>query len=503
MAELALDALESKGLIRLATVEPELEYLFRHALVQDAAYGSLLKQERRQLHGVVGDALEQLYPDRRGELAAILARHFEQAGETDRAIEYLVEAARYAYDRYALTESYDLYGRALALLPESGTEVDRRRLEISLGRVKAGFSFISADEQIDQLEPLVDQARQLGDARLEADVLLHLALTRQYRGERPGGSGELQRTLERVSEIARELNDPLIDALPKSLVGLFQVFSGDIQEGVATLRQVAPVLEQKRDFVGSSFALVALAIGLARLGEFDAATDAARRASDVADKGDIIAKLDSMIGESVVRSLRGELDEAEALGRQCTQLAMDVGSTACLVSSSFFLGDTYMREGRFGDARIVFEQTSQIADITNEHMFRPSIAAYLRSTAASLGEFAPMARSWGEAIAEARLIGDSWAEANIIWKRAETEAKKEGADVDQIWADFADAAGRFETMGARPYLARVLRGWGEALLARELHEAGLDKLRRSAALFEEMGIVRERDEVRTALGDAA
>ena len=48
-ADLQLDTLEAKGLIRLATIDPELEYLFRHALVQDAAYESLLKQERRSI----------------------------------------------------------------------------------------------------------------------------------------------------------------------------------------------------------------------------------------------------------------------------------------------------------------------------------------------------------------------------------------------------------------------------------------------------------------------
>ncbi len=52
-----LSALEASGLIRLAQVEPEIEYLFRHALVQDAAYASLLKADRRILHRTVGEAL--------------------------------------------------------------------------------------------------------------------------------------------------------------------------------------------------------------------------------------------------------------------------------------------------------------------------------------------------------------------------------------------------------------------------------------------------------------
>src|SRR5215468_5191179 len=93
-----LDTLEAKGLIRLATLQPELEYLFRHALVQDAAYESLLKQERRELHHSVAEALEELYPDRKGELASMLALHYEQAGDNAKALPYLIEAASFAFD---------------------------------------------------------------------------------------------------------------------------------------------------------------------------------------------------------------------------------------------------------------------------------------------------------------------------------------------------------------------------------------------------------------------
>src|SRR5687768_4491220 len=158
MADLQLDALEAKGLIRLAQFQPELEYLFRHALVQDTAYESLLKQERRMLHRLVGDALEQLYPDRHSELAAVLARHFENAGEPEKAIEYLAEAARFAYERNAIVEAYELYTRAEQLLPAPSADEDpsvrRRRVEIGLGRGQSSFSFSSEREVLAMLDPL-------------------------------------------------------------------------------------------------------------------------------------------------------------------------------------------------------------------------------------------------------------------------------------------------------------------------------------------------------------
>lgn len=69
---------EAQGLIRPAQLHPELEYLFRHNLVQAASYESLLRHDRRRLHHVIGEKLEATYPDRCEELAASLAYHFDQ-----------------------------------------------------------------------------------------------------------------------------------------------------------------------------------------------------------------------------------------------------------------------------------------------------------------------------------------------------------------------------------------------------------------------------------------
>ena len=112
-----IETLEAKGLVRLATVQPEIEYLFRHWLVQDAAYGSLLKQERRDLHARVGEVLEDLYPERRAELAAVLAMHFEAAGETEKAIDYHLAAGNYGIQRNAFAEAFSAFDRAAAILP--------------------------------------------------------------------------------------------------------------------------------------------------------------------------------------------------------------------------------------------------------------------------------------------------------------------------------------------------------------------------------------------------
>jgi tetratricopeptide (TPR) repeat protein len=470
MAELQLDALESKGLIRLAAIDPELEYLFRHALVQDAAYESLLKQERRALHRQVGEALE---------------------------------AARFANDRNAVSEAHALYGRAWELLPpatdDDPPELRRTRLEVGFGRIRSGFSFLAWEEQLEQLAPIIDEAERLGDLRLIADVRMHDALLRMYHGERPKASAALEANFARVAEIARELDDPVISALPRSVVGLFQVFTGDLREGVAALEEAAPLLEQKHDFVGSSFALMALGMGLARLGRFDEAERASERSVAVAEAGDVIARIDALIGRSAIETIRGDFEAAAPLAQECSRLAEESGAAACVVTSAYFAGDALLQQKRFGDARIEFERSLTVSDLTNDQMFRPVVTASMHSVTASLGQPQLVGRSFDETLAQTRRNHDKWAETNVLWKRADTESNKADGDRDQMNSDYASAVDGFREMGARPFEARALRDWGNALRAMGRIDESNEKLRAALPLLDELGITREADEVRSAL----
>jgi serine phosphatase RsbU (regulator of sigma subunit)/tetratricopeptide (TPR) repeat protein len=109
-----LNTLESAGLVRLAQFEPELEYLFRHALVQEAAYATLLSDDRRRLHQAVGLAVERLYASHLDEQAATLAHHFELAGDPVRARNYYGRAGKNALSSFANQEAAQHLQKALS-----------------------------------------------------------------------------------------------------------------------------------------------------------------------------------------------------------------------------------------------------------------------------------------------------------------------------------------------------------------------------------------------------
>ncbi len=115
-----LQTLEISGLIHLASASPELEYIFRHALLQEAVYNSLLKNDQKALHLAVGEVLEGLYTGRIEQIAAHLAYHFSNAEDLQRAVKYYQLAGDIAMQGYATPEALELYTRAVELAEKSG-----------------------------------------------------------------------------------------------------------------------------------------------------------------------------------------------------------------------------------------------------------------------------------------------------------------------------------------------------------------------------------------------
>ena len=105
--------LQRTQMIQVAARLPELEYIFRHALTQEAAYSTILLRQRRVFHGQVGESLESLFPDQREELAGSLARHFYLARDYPRALRYYTLAGDAAFRQFATAEAIDHYGKAI------------------------------------------------------------------------------------------------------------------------------------------------------------------------------------------------------------------------------------------------------------------------------------------------------------------------------------------------------------------------------------------------------
>jgi tetratricopeptide (TPR) repeat protein len=310
----------------------------------------------------------------------------------------------------------------------------------------------------------------------------------------------VRRSLDRIAKVGEELGDPSIRALPLALLGINGVFAGgSVRAGVESLEAALPDLEKGADTIATAFARGALAMGYASLGEFDKAEAAATRAREVAEKGDLIAQLDALIAEAMVRSQKGELDRAVPLARECVDRAEDTGASGCVVASSWILGDAFHRQGRYGEAREILKRGSDISLVVDRRVWRPTLQAWLGSSIAALGELAE--DEWEDVLATTRSIGNRVGEAGILSKRAETLAAR--GDIEAASADYAAGVAIAEELGLRPAAARALRSWGDALRAAGRPAEAEPVLRRAQAAFEDLGLHAEAGAVAAllAVGD--
>jgi ABC-type oligopeptide transport system substrate-binding subunit/class 3 adenylate cyclase len=155
-----LAQLQRVDLVREKTRLPELEYMFKHSLTQEAAYNSLLLERRREFHRQVGEALERLFMERKEQYLGLLAHHFESAGEHAKAVGYLIQAG----DRARLTDEHSeaigYYQRALRLLEDLQDDARAAQVWLKLGLIyHANFQFKEAHQANEKAFALQQKAK--------------------------------------------------------------------------------------------------------------------------------------------------------------------------------------------------------------------------------------------------------------------------------------------------------------------------------------------------------
>ena len=111
-----LVTLERLDLISAKSIEPTLEYIFKHALTQEIVYNGLVKSERKVIHEKIGNVIEILFRDRLPEFYEILAYHFVRGQSVTKAVDYLVKSGEKSLSRYAVDEAHQYFRNAYDIL---------------------------------------------------------------------------------------------------------------------------------------------------------------------------------------------------------------------------------------------------------------------------------------------------------------------------------------------------------------------------------------------------
>ena len=166
----ALDRLIAAGLLFRQGVPPYATYLFKHALVQDAAYGTLLREPRRALHARIADALEGQFAEIAERQPELLARHCSEAGLIEKAASLWGKAGQRSLARSALVEATEQLTRALgqiATLPAT-TALRREQIALQVALITPlmhikGHAATETKAAADRARLLIEQAEALGE----------------------------------------------------------------------------------------------------------------------------------------------------------------------------------------------------------------------------------------------------------------------------------------------------------------------------------------------------
>jgi len=273
-----------RELCRLEFVDERVDtegtvYVFRHALTQETAYGSLLERHRRSYHGAVGQALEASYDGHAHEVAELLALHFGRSDAAEKSIDYAILAAEKSQRRWANSEALAYFNDALQrldLLPD--VEPNRlRRIDAVIKQAEVKFALGRHAEHIealDQIAPLVDQA---DDPRRRATW----HYWRGFLGILTGGQPDV--AIYHCNVAARLATDTGLQetkAFAESCLTQVYLFTGRLREAIETGERALTSCEALGNLWWACRTIWQLQPTAMALGEWDRSLEYCRRALD-------------------------------------------------------------------------------------------------------------------------------------------------------------------------------------------------------------------------------
>ena len=416
----ALDRLIQSGLLFRQGVPPHASYLFKHALVQDAAYGTLLRGPRRALHARIAETLESQFPETAENQPELLARHCTEAGLIEKAAALWGKAGQRSLERSALFEAVAQFTRALdqiATLP--GTPALRREqinLQVALITPLLHIKGQAAPETkaaVEQAHLLIEQAEALGEPP-EDPLLLFVVLYGIWVASAGAFNGDAVRELAaQFLTLAEKQGAPVPLMVGHRIMGVSLMFTGNLVESRDHFdravdhfdRAVAlydPV--QHRAFAArfgqdpgaALLAFRSLAQWLLGYGEGAAAT--ADRALEIArNSGEVSTLMYVLFFISPLHLLMGNNATAAAQAQELLALAEEKLAAFWIERATFVRGCILASTGKPSDAVQLITSGLAASQVTGTTFWLPLYDSYLAKAHAELGKFVEAWRCIDEA----------------------------------------------------------------------------------------------------------
>lgn len=481
--ERTLDALDRRDLIRR---EPESrfagehEFTFRHMLIREVAYATLPRAARRQRHAAIAGFLERVAPDRSTEAATTLGHHWREAGDADRAFDYLVAAAESAAAAWAAEESAQLYSEAMALLPEAA--VGRRSaVQLARGLVLAAAGFYAEGAaDLDAVLPHLE-----GRERAEALLARGNAAIWLMQADTVARCAEEASAVAAAAGIEHELSGPALSlqAIGRSVDGRLDV-ALDLQQ--RALAAWTPGVRQPQ--LASDLAMMSLTAYW--VGDHDRSIQHGRRGYDMGlEHRSVSAALQGGSHLAMALTGAGRHEEALELFEKVVAQGRELERRPRLTSRTLNMMATALREvGDEGEARLRNEEGIEHAVAADFGAATAQGGIDLAFAAVHAGELGEAERRTRELLADVEALA-GWHQwlGRMRLALARAEAALQGDDASLAAVAAEEAVRQAAAVGRRKYEALSRAALGEAHRRLGQHQEAVAALRPAAAIARDLG----------------
>ena len=344
MLDRHLGDLQRMELITQAARLPELEFIFRQALVQESAYKTILHKQRREYHRKVGEALESLFPEHLDEHTIMLAHHYTEAGDYERALKYHTLAADTAYRLYANTEAVEHYTQALEAA-ENSSATSAQLIHLRARRGRALELNARLQEAVENYETMRREALQLGAEEMQLAALVPLATL--YCTPTSIYNLELGESLsQQALQLAQDLENKPAEA--KILWNLLNVnrFSGRTQEALEYGERALTIARELDLREQIAFTLNDLCHLYNRIGQYDMTKTALQETQVLWRELDNLPMLaDSLSTASYVYTFTGDYDQAIAYSEEALRTSEAIQNIWGISYSQWVIPKVYWERG--------------------------------------------------------------------------------------------------------------------------------------------------------------
>jgi len=353
---------------------PQSNYIFKHALIRDVVYGSILARRRRELHGQIGTAIEEFYRDDLAEHCVILSEHFFQSEDYARAANYSRRAARKAEKSASMPDAIAYaQKRVLCLekLPESGNGgkelIDARSvLGLYLNQIN---HWVEAREAV---EPVAQLAREKGYSKRLGQIQIVIGC---YYGFVDEDFPKAFEALEEALCIAGEEKDVITLIMASSWSGILQAFDCDFEKGEKSIQRAVDISTEAKSLWGIASQQAQLAYFCYYwAGRISSFTELSSEALKIAqESGDPISRGLSYTAYGMACYAKGRLEDAEKHILEGSSLCSRVGMLGWAPLGYTSLAEVYFEMNEYHKSR---ECHNQALRFWGPAQVQPSWARY-------------------------------------------------------------------------------------------------------------------------------